>query len=133
MKRILSIVGISVVSLVLATGCSSSAPTPETEGESVHHSVSMTGDNQAGEYAINVGYMSAKRFIEIVEVAGEKAGWRVTKFKPNALIVEKNGKSTTIKLENGYISGDHADNPPAEFKELREAIIEQINDSSESH
>jgi len=127
MRKILSIVGTSVVSLMLATGCSNLQMGAHID----------TGDETIAKTAIYVGELDSHKAIGAIKAAGEKTGWRVTDFKTDSVIVEKNLDdkmiSSTIKYHNGHISGDHENAPMNELLILRKAIVKELKSKSEHH
>ena len=137
MKKMLSIIAVSAVTLLLSTGCTTSTDGLEASGSSAHGGTSLTGDNQGHKNAIYVGHTDSKIVIKAIKAAGEKTGWRVTEFKSDAVLVEKiadgRAMSSTIKYHNGHISGssEHAD--MSELKELREAIVDELKSGSSHH
>ena len=136
MKKILSIVSVSAMVLMLSTGCTTSSEGLSVSDSSVHSSL-FTGDNQANKNAIYVGHADSKMVMNAIKNAGKKTGWRVTEFKSESVIVEKNidgdDMSSTIKLHNGYISGDNENASMDELKDLRRAIIAELQDGSKHH
>ena len=127
MKKILSLSLISAITLVLSAGCSIKSTEMSAQIDKTDESTIKT--------AIYIGDMETGEAISAIKKAGEKAGWRVTEFKSNAVIVEKivgdETLSETIKIYNKHISGDK----PAtrsEFNELREAIVEVLQEQEES-
>lgn len=133
MKKILLILGISLSTLMLTTGCTSSSDGVHVKEEGIHHSTSLTGDNQDNKNAIYVGHARMADVIKAIKKAGEKTGWRVTEFKLDSVLVEKNGMSSTIKYHNGHISGDSENAPMSELKTLRAAIVSELKASPSHH
>ena len=127
MKKILSLSLISAITLVLSAGCSmkSTDMSPRTDKT----------DESTMKTAIYIGDTKTEEAISAIKKAGEKAGWRVTEFKSNAVIVEKivgdETLSETIKIYNKHISGDKP-STRSEFNELREAIVEVLQEQEES-
>jgi len=127
MKKILSLSLISAITLVLSAGCSmkSTDMSPRTDKT----------DESTMKTAIYIGDTKTEEAISAIKKAGKKAGWRVTEFKSNAVIVEKivgdETLSETIKIYNKHISGDKP-STRSEFNELREAIVEVLQEQEES-
>ena len=107
--------------MALMAGCSSSLEMP------AH--IDST-DNSTMKSAIYIGDKDTEDVMHIIEVAAEKDGWIVTKFKRNAIIVEKaiDGEtmSSTLKYQNGHISGDNDHASMDALLELRSAIVAEI-------
>ncbi|MFA5233590.1 MAG: hypothetical protein WC390_04245 [Sulfurimonas sp.] len=121
MKKILSITAISVVALVLGSGCGSfmeMAPKVEKSNGSIPQT------------AIYVGHHKSEDVLKAIKVAAAKEGWRVTEFKSEAVIVEKsfNGEtaSSTIIYHSQHIYGDNKNAPMEELLKLRHAIVEEL-------
>jgi len=132
MKKILSIAAIAAVTLILSTGCSSNGLSNPEHG-SAYGGSTHTGDNQANENAIYVGHASSKKVMNAIKVAGEKTGWRVTEYKSDAVLVEKEGMSSTIKFHNGHIAGESENADMSDLRELRSAILEALENGSSHH
>jgi tryptophanase len=125
MKKILSIAVVSAFALILSTGCASkemSAHIDETDESTI-------------KSAIYIGDTSNEKAIHAIEEAAKNTGWRVTKFKSNAVIVEKivddKTISRTIKVYNKHISGDEAVSGEA-LEELRAAIVKELQKKEET-
>jgi len=127
MKKILSLSLISAVTLVLTVGCSSKSTSMGAHIDQNDESTIKT--------AIYIGDTKTEKAILAIKKAGEKTGWKVTEFKSNSVIVEKNiGDETlsrTIKVYNHHISGDKSASR-SEFHELREAIVEELQKKEET-
>ncbi len=131
MKKILSITLISALTLVLSAGCSSKEPKePVKMGAHIDKT-----DESTVKTAIYIGDMKTEKAILAIEKAGKKAGWRVTEFKSNAVIVEKvvgdKTISRTIKVYNQHISGEEKASG-SELHELREAIVKELQKKNKS-
>ena len=126
MKKILSLSLISAITLVLSAGCSSKSTMGAHIGEH---------DESTVKTAIYIGDTKTEKALSAIKKAGEKTGWRVTEFKSDSVIVEKvvddETLSRTIKVHNHHISGDKAASS-SEFHELREAIVEELQEKEES-
>ena len=86
MKKIV-IVGTSVLlGCLLMSGCSSKTP------DVANHSVV---DAKKAAYTHFESSLSMKSLHKIIKKAGENAGWRMTEFKENALIAEKEGEEAS--------------------------------------
>ncbi|PHS59223.1 MAG: hypothetical protein COB17_01495 [Sulfurimonas sp.] len=134
MKKILFILGITSITLILSTACSTSEVIL-SKRVSLYGSSVYTSDNQDNKNAIYVGNANSKDILKLIKIAGEKSAWRVTEFKTNAVIVEKTvgdkSMSSTIKFYNGYISGNDSDASMKELLVLREAIINELQSKAE--
>ena len=126
MKKILSIVGISAVTLILATGC----------GLKMGAHIDK-GDETIAKTAIYVGDANNDKMLAAIKTAGEKTGWRVTEFKTDSVLVEKlvdnNTMSSTIKFHNGHISGDNENASMDELLILRKAIVKELQSKPDGH
>jgi hypothetical protein len=123
MKKVLSIVVASVATFTLMTGCSATNKAemgPDME----------SGDATLCKTAIYIGDRSNKSVIKAIESAGNKSGWRMTHFKPNAIVGEKviDNKtiSTTVQIEKEYITCAKDKVPQSDLEELRASIIEEL-------
>ncbi|MBW6488802.1 hypothetical protein [Sulfurimonas sp.] len=121
MRKILSIVAISIAAFVLGSGCASSLEmAPEIE----------KSNGSIPETAIYVGHHKSEDVLKAVKAAAKKEGWRVTEFKSEAVLVEKsfNGEtaSSTIIYHNQHIYGDNKNAPMDELLKLRGAIVEEL-------
>ena len=127
MKKILSLSLISAITLVLSAGCSSKST--EMGAHIGEH------DESTVKTAIYIGDTKTEKAILAIKKASKKTGWRVTEFKSDSVIVEKvlgdETLSRTIKVHNKHISGDKAASR-SEFHELREAIVEALQEKEES-
>ena len=129
MKKILSTTLISAISIMLLTACSSKEPTMGAHIDKTDESTIKT--------AIYIGDMKTEKAIFAIKKAAEKNGWKVTKFKSNAVIVEKviGGKTInrTIKVHNKHVSGDKQASG-YELSNLRETIVQELqNIDNSSH
>ncbi len=102
MKKILSIVMVSAVTLVLSAGCSSSGQqvAPKDDVKSALKDVSKD--------AVKIGNIStganAKKSLKAIVSAGEETDWKITKFRRDMLIAEKtvDGKSASVMISFGH-------------------------------
>jgi len=128
MKKILSITLISALTLVLSTGCSS-----KSDSAVVPASTAEKRDAKVSKEALYVNTHDNKKIAHAIEKAGEKTGWKITKFKSNEVIAEKtDGEETissTIKFSEGHI--EFEDNEAT--MDLRDAIAEELSKNASSH
>jgi len=110
LKKLLSLLALSTLTLVLATGCAS-----KSRGEA-HGS-----------------HMTTKQVHHAVMVGGKKAGWTMTEFKLNEVIAENfdgsDGEMVTIKIEDGHVSY-HSD---ASYGDLEDAIYDELHAEASSY
>ena len=123
MKKIISATLISSVALMLITGCGGSGP-------STNHN-----DPSINENALYVNMHDNKKLIKAINKAGEATGWKITKFKTNALIAEKvDGDHTyasTLKFNDGHIEFENENGTSdGDLDSLRDAIEEYANEKS---
>ena len=120
MKKILSITLISVIALVLSTGCGAKA-SPESKNVKV------------AENAVYVKTTNGEKIANAIEKAGEKTGWKITEFKINEVIAEKTeGESTvssSIKFAEGYVEFSNEDAK----SDLADKIVEELNKDASKH
>lgn len=128
MKKMLSMVAASVTIMMLSSGCSST---------NMEMSAHTEGDQTICKTAIFVGHKSSEEIMHAIEVAGKEHGWRMTPFKSNAVIAEKqiDGKTvaTTIKFEKEHISCDSKDLAKDELEKLRDAIVKELKKEGLDH
>ena len=111
-KKLLSLLALSTLTLVLTTGCASKS---------------------GGEAHVLDTHMTTKQLHHAVMVGGEKAGWTMTKFKANEVIAENfnssDGDMVTIKIEHGHVSyyGD------VNYGDLEDAIYDELHSEDSSH
>ncbi|MCK9454972.1 MAG: hypothetical protein WCY51_01045 [Sulfurimonas sp.] len=131
MRKILSIVATSVAVLMLSSGCSSSS------SNGLEMSAHPDGDKSICKTAIFVGDKNSEEIIHAIKIAGKEHGWRMTPFKSNAIIAEKeiDGKtvSTTISFKKEHISCSLDGVAEKDLKTLREAIVEEIKRERLNH
>lgn len=131
MKKAISIVVASVATLAIMAGCS--ATNGAERGPDM-----QSGDATLCKTAIYVGDRSNKSVLKSIEIAGEKNGWRMTHFKPNAMLGEKvidnKTVSTTVQIAKEYITCAKDNVPQSELDTLRSSIIEELKkDKKISH
>jgi hypothetical protein len=123
MKKVISMVVASVATFTLMTGCS--ATNGAERGPDME-----SGDATLCKTAIYVGDRSNKSVLKSIEIAGEKNGWRMTHFKPNAMLGEKvidnKTVSTTIQIAKEYITCVKDNVPQGELDMLRSSIVEEL-------
>ena len=123
MKKILSIVAISVAILTITTGCS-------TKSGQLEMGSHLEGSGSICKTAIYAAGYNNKKVLDSIKVAGEKNGWKMTPFKVNSMIAEKpvSGKtvSATIAFEKDHITCDKGDVPNGELEDLRQAIVDEL-------
>jgi hypothetical protein len=111
LKKLLSILALSTLTLVLSTGCAS-------KGSSDAHSGT---------------HITTKQIHHAVMVAGKKAGWTMTEFKGNEIIAEKfddgQGEMVTVKIHDGRVSY-HGD---ASYGDLEDAVYDELHSEKPSH
>jgi len=121
MKKIVSITVATIATLTLMSGCST---TKEVSAGL------ETGDATICKTAIYVGDRSTKSVLNAVESAGIKEGWRMTGFKTNSIIAEKEigseTYSTTIVIAKEHIMCDKDKASQNDLKALRYAIIDEL-------
>ena len=81
MKKTAILTFASALSTLLLIGCSATTATPPSE-----HGAVKTEQTQESMH-------------HTIEAAGKKAGWRMTEFRGNAMIAEKDGNVVTIKFD----------------------------------
>lgn len=132
MKKTLLAVVASVAALTLITGCGATTGVSNSSDMRAH----MGEDASICKTAIYVGHRSNESVLKSIQAAGKKNGWRMTEFKSNAIIAEKNidGKacSTTIQIAKEHITCSKDDLPAGELETLRNSIIEEIK-SADKH
>ena len=114
MKKLLSLLSISVLTLTLSTGCSSTSG-----GEEAH----------SGNYK----RLTDKQIHAAVMSGGEKAGWKMTEFKSNEIIAEKfedeQGEMISVKIHDGHVSYEGE----ASHGDLEDAIYDELHSNNSSH
>ena len=110
MKKILSLSLISLLTLVLSSGCNSTS----ADGLQV-----KTHDNE--------------KILHAIEKAGKQNNWNITEFKNNEVIAEKtdNGEtvSSSIKFQDGNIQFSNSE----AASDLSGDIKEALEDTSSAH
>jgi len=129
MKKITSLTLISSVALLLITGCGGSGPTAENEGHN---------DAKISKNALYVNTYNNKKLAKAIQQAGEESGWKITKFKTNAVVAEKvnedNTYATTLKFNNGHVEFENAEGTTdSDVEDLRDAIENIANAESSEH
>ncbi len=120
MKKIISLATVSMLALVLGSGCSSMEMGARVEkgNETIPHS------------AIYVGHHKNEDMLRAIKAAAHKEGWRVTEFRSEAVIVEKEFSSKTssavIKYHDQHIYGENRTAPMDELLKLRHAIVDEL-------
>lgn len=136
MKKILSIVTTSVMTIVLASGCGAS---PETGGDTSleMHAQIDRHDEATNKSAIYVGHVDTEKIMKTIKIAAQKDGWKVTEFKSNALIVEKivdgEAMSSTIQYHNDHVYGNNDHASMDTLLELRDSIVTEIKENLKIH
>ncbi len=119
MKKILSLTLISSVALMLITGCGGSEPSVK--------------DPSVNENALYIKTHDNKKIAKAIHEAGEKAGWRITNFKSNALLAEKfdgdTAYATIARFQDGHIEFDNEDGTSdSDIDDLKDAIQEVLKE-----
>ena len=114
LKKLLSVLCISTLTLVLATGCTATGSTEEA------HST---------EYKS----LTNEQIHEAIIRGGEKAGWKMTEYKNNEVIAEKfndgEGEMVSVKVNNGHLSYEGE----ASHGDLEDAIYEELHSNGSEH
>ena len=123
MKKIISITLISSVALMLTTGCGGSGP---------------SADPSISENALYVKTHNNEKISKAIDKAGEATGWKITKFKSNAVVAEKvDGDATyasTLKFHNGYVEFENSEGTSdGDIDDLKDAIGDVMEEESSSH
>lgn len=133
MKKLLSITAVSVATIFLVTGCSSSSevlPSNAAENSAIYKSEVSKGSLHVKEH-------NTQKVMHVVRDAGEEAGWKMTPFKSNEFIAEKtsDGKtvSTNVKFHNEYITFSRENASESDISELMNAIERGLSKNSKSH
>jgi len=119
MNKILNFALLSALALVLSAGCASNKMSAHID----------ESDESTIKSAIYIGDLSNEKAVDAIKKAAKKTNWRLTEFKSNAVIVEKqiDGKtvSRTISVYNQHISGDEEASGD-QLEDLRKAIVEEL-------
>lgn len=122
MKRVVSLAAVSMAALILTTGCSIK--------NGADMSAHTSEDATICKTAIYVGHRSFESVLEAIAHAGKKEGWRMTAFKSNAILAEKEmdgvTRSTTIIVAKEHIMCSKDNLPQGELDILRAAIVEEL-------
>jgi len=106
MKRIITLGVVSILSSFVLVGCGGNTASPSTPN--VIHTE-----------------LSQKKIAHVIKAAGEKAGWRMTEFKKNAMLADKTDGdkliSTTVYFDKHSFSTDPKND------ELEDAISDSLN------
>lgn len=120
MKKIIGLTSVSIVALMLVSGCSSLEMSSRAE----------QGDQTIPHTAIYVGHHNSEDVLKAIKRAAHNEGWRVTEFRSEAVIVEKAFNSETssavIKYHNQHIYGENKTAPTDELLKLRHAIVDEL-------
>lgn len=120
MKKMISLAAVSILALMLGSGCSSMEMGAKIE----------KGNETIPQSAIYVGHHNCKDMLRAIKAAAHEEGWRVTEFRSEAVIVEKafNGEtsSAVIKYHNQHIYGENKTAPMSELLKLRHAIVDEL-------
>ncbi|DAB28191.1 MAG: hypothetical protein A2513_11270 [Sulfurimonas sp. RIFOXYD12_FULL_33_39] len=132
MKKLLSIATISVVTIILGTGCGSSLgvlPSNAEENSSIYKSEASRG-------ALHVESHNIEKVMHAIRTAGENIGWKMTPFKINEFIAEKtsDGKtvSTNVKFHNEYVTCSKDSASESDIEDLMSAIKKELAKKSSS-
>lgn len=128
MKKILAVALISVVTLVISSGCKDNAPKVSNISEAL-----KVRDAKISEEALYVGKYDNKKIIHAVEKAGEKTGWTITKFKGNEVLAEKTDGEDTVSSSVTFSEGYVEFSNDADTSDLRNAIKEEVSSNTSSH
>ena len=114
LKKLLSILSISALTLLLSVGCASTHSSEEAH----------SGDYQK---------LSNKQIHQAIMRGGEKAGWKMTEFKDNEVIAEKiedgDSEMVSVKIHNGHVSYEGE----ASHSDLEDAIYEALHSNGSEH
>jgi len=110
MKKLLSLSLASALS-VLLLGCAGTSPSSH--------------DMKTENYTYLNKTLTQKKVYNGIYKAGEEAGWKMTKFKPNTLIAEKthNGDSDAVTI----VFNKEAFSISPHNSSLEDAILEELN------
>ncbi len=86
MKNTIRLGTLSLLASLLLVGC---AATSGISGDAIAHKT-----------------VSSKEIQRIIKKAAEDDGWRMTKFRSNSMIAEKDGVVTTVTYKNATITTD---------------------------
>ncbi len=108
MKKTALLATASALSTLLLVGCGGTTPEPKAEAKAYHgtHNVKK----------------SQKEMRHAVKEAGEEAGWRMTEFRSNAMIAEKDDDVVTIHFTKSSVHTEpHNGGLESEIKDALES------------
>ncbi len=129
MKKILSVALISALALMLSTGCSSKS---DTKPANAPANAPAKLDPKVSKGALYVKTHDNKKIAHAIEKAGEKTGWKITKFKSNEVIAEKTTDGDTVSSNVHFYDGHIEFSNKEATMDLRNAIEAECNKSSSS-
>ncbi len=114
LKKLLSVLCISTLTIVLTTGCTATGSTDEAHSQDYKS-------------------LSNKQIHEAIMNGGEKAGWKMTEYKKNEVIAEKfnndEGEMISVKVHNGHLTYEGE----ASHGDLEDAIYEELRSTGSEH
>lgn len=128
MKKILTVALILVITLMISSGCKDNAPKVSNIPEAP-----KVRDAKISEQALYVGKYENKKIIRVVEKACEKIGWKITKFKSNEVLVEKTDNEDTVSSSVKFVEGYIEFSNNTDTLDLREAIKEEMSNTTSLH
>ncbi len=123
MKKSITLSLASAFTALLFIGCSASnTATPSAPSS---HDAKSAGSTFFSKH------LTQKKVHNLVVHAGEKAGWKITEFKTNAVIAEKTDNGETTAVTISFNSNSFEINP--ENDDLHDAIEEAGKTISDGH
>ncbi len=125
MKRILTIILISIITVMVSSGCKDTSSAIPSEPS--------VRDMKISEKALYVGVHDNEKLSKIIKRAAKKTGWNITEFKSNEVVAEKTDAEDTVSssvcFSHGYVEFSNND----DTADLREAIKEELSNSTATH
>ena len=108
MKRIITLGAVSILSSFILVGCGGATPSASNPGWLEIHKE-----------------LSQKKIGHIIKTAGERAGWRMTEFKRDAILADKTDGDDIISTTVYFTKDSFTTNPKND--DLEDAIADALN------
>ncbi len=126
MKKILTITLISIITVMISSGCKDGSSVTPVEPQEVR-------DAKVSKEALYVGVHDNEKLSKAIKKAAKKTGWKITEFKSNEVLAEKTEAEDTISssvcFSHGYVEFSNND----DTSDLRDAIKEELSSNTATH
>jgi len=125
MKKILTVVLMSVITLIISSGCNGATQDVAKKAE--------IRDAKITEDALHVDTRDNEKILKMLKKAAAKTGWKITEFKINEVIAEKtegeNTVSSSVVFGGGYVEFKNQE----DTSDLRDALEDALETEDSSH